>query len=235
MSYAILRAMGTFESMDLPDCGHLSCILKDNEVFVVRFRLSGIKLTSADQLRNIVRAVGQSSSYPLDVRGVAVWRSAGMGAEEQMVDVPVTVRATFLGIPTNDNRKQIGDNVQQRLAAVFPKAVVGESDFGQLTASAAAIDHWRAQAPLWLNTFTSPGGPGGPTAAFATTPEGAFVSGKADDAPNAPEFVKKAAPPSPPKKPGELGAGQVLLVAAVGMGLYLGWRSLKKQKEKETR
>jgi len=237
MSYAILRAMGAFESMDLPDCGHLSCVFKDDEVFVVRFRLSGIKITSADQIRNVVRAVGQSSSYPLDVRGVAIWTKPGLGAEEQMIDVPVTVRAVFLGIPTNDNRQQIGDHIQQRLAAVFPKAVVSDADFGQLTAPAAAIDHWRAQAPLWLNTFTSPGGPGGPTNAFVATPEGAFVSGKADDVPNAPEFVraKPPGPPPPPKKPGELDASQVLLVAAGGMCLYLGWQLLKKQKAKETR
>jgi len=200
VSYAALRALADVDAWD-----HVwAHSLGTGDVFVLRLRATGVTLRDPSDALLFARAAGQGQNLALDVRGVAVWRTPEMAADETMVDIVMTTSALRVGVLWADDadamaKKVAGDATLRR---AFPKLLISSAVFGQLTAPAEAIDHWRSQPLLWDHALPGPQNLGGPTDAMSAPADYNVVQGKADDGARAVPWKSGKPPLGPDKKPG---------------------------------
>lgn len=245
MSYQKLSAPCLDPALPWGTCGHPEVLgtvdpwaypwahtLDSGEVYVLRVALANVRMREPADALAFVRAIGQDQNLHLDVRGVAVWKADGMGERESMLDLVLT-SAIYFSPPMigSDNGEAMAKNLEADpdLQRLFPGLTVRAPIFGELTAPAEAIDHWRAQPILWDHALPGPRDRGGPTDTFAAPAEYSVVLGQADDG-------KRSKPWRLP--PAEIGGGagkpvaQGALLWILGLGAILAVAALAQGKEK---
>jgi len=192
MSYAALPliAVAGFADIDAWTSNLLPHAMSPTEVYVLRFRARGAKLSRASDALLFVRAAGQGQNLSMDVRGVAVSHDSNDPDDTNTVDVVFTVAPAGTIIPGSVTIPGVSDDANSMAAqiaadadlrAAFPNIGLDNAQFGQLTAPVDAIDHWRSQPVLWDHTFHGAKNRGGPTDSFAQPAEYSIVQGRADD------------------------------------------------------
>jgi hypothetical protein len=219
MSYA-LAAFGTVDPWD-----HVwAHALAASDVFVLRLRVSGVKLRDASDALLFARAAGQGQNLALDVRGIAAWKTPDMADDQWMIDVILTTATLRAAVLWADDAPAMATKVaaDETLRSAYPKLTIVSAVFGQLTDPADAVDHWRSQGLLWDHALPGPKNLGGPTDLMATPADYSVVKGQADDGKRAMPWVTAKTPLGPPGGPGMstaavagLGVGAALLVWAM--------------------
>jgi hypothetical protein len=219
MSYALAAAFGTVDPWD-----HVwAHALGTSDVFVLRLRVSGVKLRDPSDALLFARAAGQGQNLALDVRGIAVWKTADMSADQWMVDVVMTTSALRAAVLWADSAEQMGVKVaaDESLRSAFPTLAIQSVVFGQLTDPADSVDHWRSQGMLWDHALPGPKNLGGPTDLMAKPTDYSVVKGQADDGKRTLPWTTPTVPLGPGDKPPSMSTAAV---AGLGVGAaFLVW------------
>jgi hypothetical protein len=178
-----MLGVGEFDAWSCMSCHWWS----PEDIYALRLRVQNGTPTSIDDAKLYVRAGGVAQNMRLDVRGLAMWKAAGMGTNETMVDVVYSVSEGSMAMPgISDSADDMAKKVvaEQQLRARFPSMVIASAEFGILKGDikdpGSAAQNWLAQPIMWDHKFTSDAGPGGPTDSFATPSPRNIVIGQAD-------------------------------------------------------
>ncbi len=229
MTYALLSPLG---GDCPPDCysSYWRLWQSYEDVYVLRLAVSGVPAIGSSSAALLwAKAVGQlQRQKELNVSGVCVEdRGGGYWTVEVVLTSATSGTVSYHGfgpVGWSYNEETLGARIADHpaIAAEWPEAKVAPVQWLELDGPPNAVSFWRAAPVLWAHYLSSPGGFGGPSAAYGRG-EGAW---RGTAASRQLQLQPKAVVPVGKKPNGGIGPPSASTVVAAGAAAAILWLAL---------
>jgi len=141
-----------------------------DDVYVMRLAVSGVKAIASSSAALLwVKAVGQlQRQNGLNINGITLEYVSGDSWILEVVFTSATTGSVTYeyGFRYDDDKLAEKIATHPAIRAEWPNAQVAPAQWLELSEPPSAVSYWRAAPVLWAHQLSSPGGLGGPSAAF---------------------------------------------------------------------